>query len=95
MSLHLVFSAECNNAMTWQSVGLFHSHLYVKQPGNITRLLACSEEQLKTYGGMDAGPTFVYAGLLLLCLTLEDGATRELGDAGGCDLLRLLRARLR
>ena len=60
MSLHVVFSAECNPAMTWQSVGLFHSHKHVRQPGPITRLLACSEEQLASYPGLDAGPTFVH-----------------------------------
>jgi hypothetical protein len=30
------------------------------QPGGITRLLACSEEKLKTYQGLDIGPTFVH-----------------------------------
>ena len=60
MSLHLVFSAECNDAMTWQSIGLFHSFKRVGQSGNITRLLACSDEQMKTYTGLDAGPTFVH-----------------------------------
>ena len=59
-SVHVVFSAECNHAMTWQAVGLFHSHKAVNQPGPITRLLACSEEQQKDYRGMDIGPTFVH-----------------------------------
>ena len=60
MSLHVVFSAECNDAMTWQSIGLFHSFKAVGQRGNITRLLACSDEQLATYRGLDVGPTFVH-----------------------------------
>lgn len=60
MSLHVVFSAECNAAMDWQSIGLFHSFHAAGQPGNITRLLACSKEQLRTYAGLDAGPTFVH-----------------------------------
>ena len=59
-SVHVVFSAECNHAMTWQAVGLFHSHKAVNQSGPITRLLACSEEQQKDYRGMDIGPTFVH-----------------------------------
>ena len=59
-SVHIVFSAECNAAMTWQALGLFHSFRHVGQPGNITRLLACSKEQLAEYSGMDAGPTFVH-----------------------------------
>ena len=59
-SVHTVFSAECNHALTWQAVALFHSHHESRQPGPITRLLACSEEQLATYRGIDAGPTFVH-----------------------------------
>jgi hypothetical protein len=56
----VVFSAECNHALSWQSVGIFHSHEAVDQPGPITRLLACSDEQLQTYRGLDIGPTFVH-----------------------------------
>jgi hypothetical protein len=59
-SLHVVFSAECNHAFTWQAVGLFASHRSSGSSGNITRLLACSEEQLQNYSGLDAGPTFVH-----------------------------------
>ena len=59
-NVHVVFSAECNHALSWQSVGIFHSHKAVNQPGPITRLLACSEEQLQTYRGLDIGPTFVH-----------------------------------
>ena len=56
-SLHVVFSAECIPAFDWQSCGLFYSFHRVKQPGRITRLLACSAEQLKDlekYMSMDA-----------------------------------------
>lgn len=60
MSVHTVFSAECNHAMTWQAVGLFYSHHASQQPGPITRLLACSPSQLETYSGIDIGPTFVH-----------------------------------
>ena len=60
MSVHVVFSAECNHALSWQSVGIFHSHKAVNQPGPVTRLLACSDEQLQTYRGLDIGPTFVH-----------------------------------
>eukprot|EP00966_Prymnesium_polylepis_P319411 7375876-Prymnesium_polylepis.1 len=44
----------------WHSIAVFHSHRVRGQPGGITRLLACSEEQLKTYRGLDIGPTFVH-----------------------------------
>ena len=58
--LHTVFSAECNPIFDWHSIALFHSHRISGQPGGITRLLACSREQLKTYQGLDIGPTFVH-----------------------------------
>ena len=62
MDVHVVFSAECIPAFDWQSVGLFYSFNRTRQPGRITRLLACSEEQLATYpqANMDIGPTFVH-----------------------------------
>ena len=49
-SLHCrrVFSAECIPAFDWQSVGLFYSFYHSKQPGRITRLLACEDEQLRS-----------------------------------------------
>ena len=58
--LHTVFSAECNAIFDWHSIALFHSHRTSGQKGGITRLLACSEEQLKNYTGLDIGPTFVH-----------------------------------
>ena len=58
--LHTVFSAECNPIFDWHSIALFHSHKASGQAGGITRLLACSPMQLKTYGGLDIGPTFVH-----------------------------------
>ena len=60
--LHVVFSAECIPAFDWQSVGLFYAFNRTRQPGRITRLLACSDEQLATYpqANMDMGPTFVH-----------------------------------
>ena len=62
VGLHLAFSAECNSLFDWHSVGIFYSFEYARQHGNITRLLACSEEQLKTYPkqALEIGPTFVH-----------------------------------
>lgn len=57
---HTVFSAECNPTFDWHSIALFHSHAISGQPGGVTRLLACSEEKLRTYQGLDIGPTFVH-----------------------------------
>ena len=59
-SVHIVFSAECTPAMTWQALALFHSAKVTQPSANITRLLACSDEQMKTYQGLDLGPTFVH-----------------------------------
>ena len=62
---HVVFSAECIPAFDWQSCALFYSFYRVKQPGRITRLLACSEEQLASYPKslLEMGPTFVHANM--------------------------------
>ena len=62
VSLHVVFSAECIPAFDWESIGLFYSFRRSRQPGKITRLLACSDDQLKTYPrvNMEMGPTFVH-----------------------------------
>ena len=50
-----VFSAECIPAFDWQSVGLFYSFYHSKQPGRITRLLACEDEQLRVRAPSKAG----------------------------------------
>lgn len=67
-SVHVVFGAECTRSFDWMSVALFHSFETSgwKQKNhhnnNITRLLACSSEQLKRYGPerLAIGPTFVH-----------------------------------
>eukprot|EP00965_Chrysotila_dentata_P013362 442457-Pleurochrysis_carterae.AAC.1 len=55
---------------TWQAVGLFESYrrLKAKYPlhmarTNITRLLACDPDQLRTFQGLKIGPTFVHKNL--------------------------------
>ncbi|KAI4375362.1 hypothetical protein MLD38_013242 [Melastoma candidum] len=57
--LHTLFSVECQNYFDWQTVGLIHSFKKAGQPGPITRLLSCSDEEVKGYGGMDLAPTMV------------------------------------
>lgn len=57
--LHTLFSVECQNYFDWQTVGLVHSFKKAGQPGPITRLLSCSDEEVKGYGGMDLAPTMV------------------------------------
>ncbi|KAK6155251.1 hypothetical protein DH2020_009499 [Rehmannia glutinosa] len=55
--IHTLFSVECQNYFDWQTVGLMHSFRKAQQPGPITRLLSCTEEQKKKYKGMDLAPT--------------------------------------
>nr|DAD34343.1 TPA_asm: hypothetical protein HUJ06_004983 [Nelumbo nucifera] len=56
--IHTLFSVECQNYFDWQTVGLVHSFKKARQPGPITRLLSCTEEEKKRYKGMDLAPTF-------------------------------------
>lgn len=56
--IHTLFSVECQNYFDWQTVGLMHSFKKSRQPGPITRLLSCTQEERKTYRGMDLAPTF-------------------------------------
>lgn len=55
--IHTVFSTECTRYFDWQTVGLMHSFHTSGQPGNITRLLSCTEKDLKQYKGRDLAPT--------------------------------------
>ncbi|CAN4121710.1 unnamed protein product [Withania somnifera] len=56
--IHTLFSVECQNYFDWQTVGLMQSYRKAKQPGPITRLLSCTEEERKVYKGMKLAPTF-------------------------------------
>ncbi|KDP46351.1 hypothetical protein JCGZ_10191 [Jatropha curcas] len=55
--IHTIFSTECTPYFDWQTVGLVHSFHLSGQPGNITRLLSCTDEELKRYTGHDLAPT--------------------------------------
>ncbi|KAJ9540327.1 hypothetical protein OSB04_026833 [Centaurea solstitialis] len=56
--IHTLFSVECQNYFDWQTVGLVHSFRKSGQPGPITRLLSCTDDEKKRYRGMDLAPTF-------------------------------------
>lgn len=56
--IHTLFSVECQDYFDWQTVGLMHSYKKAQQPGPITRLLSCTEEEKKRYKGMGLAPTF-------------------------------------
>ena len=56
--IHTLFSVECQNYFDWQTIGVMHSFKKAKQPGPITRLLSCTDEEKKTYKGVDLAPTF-------------------------------------
>ena len=55
--IHTVFSTECSSYFDWQTLGLMYSYRLSGQPGGITRLLSCTDEQLKNYKGHDLAPT--------------------------------------
>ncbi|KAL3923736.1 MAG: hypothetical protein SGPRY_004129, partial [Prymnesium sp.] len=58
-NLHTVFTSECRNTQfDWFATGVYESFRNAGMQGSITRLLACSQEDLKEYGGLDLGPTF-------------------------------------
>nr|PNR58321.1 hypothetical protein PHYPA_005316 [Physcomitrium patens] len=67
--IHTLFSAECTPYFDWQTVGLVHSFKQSKQPGYITRLLSCTDENLKTYRGMNLAPTHIVPSMSLHPLT--------------------------
>ncbi|KAI3931416.1 hypothetical protein MKX01_040333 [Papaver californicum] len=55
--IHTVFSTECTTCFDWQTVGFMHSFRLSGQPGDVTRLLSCTDEDLKRYAGHDLAPT--------------------------------------
>ncbi|EPS70488.1 hypothetical protein M569_04262 [Genlisea aurea] len=57
--IHTLFSVECQNYFDWETVGLVHSFRKAAQPGPLTRLLSCTDEELEHYKGMDLAPTLV------------------------------------
>ena len=60
-NLHTVFTSECNNKQfDWFTVGVYESFRTSGMQGSITRLLACTPEDLAKYQGLDLGPTFVH-----------------------------------
>ena len=60
-NLHTVFTSECHNTQfDWFATGVYESFRNAGMQGSITRLLACTQEDLKHYKGLDLGPTFVH-----------------------------------
>lgn len=55
--LHTLFSVECGDYFDWQAVGLLHSLRKARQPGGVTRLVSCAEDQLPSYRGLRIGHT--------------------------------------
>ncbi|KAM1038207.1 hypothetical protein ACFX2I_032811 [Malus domestica] len=45
--VHTLFPVECQNNFDWQTVGLMHSYRKARQPGPITRLLSCTDDEKK------------------------------------------------
>ncbi|KAJ4758010.1 peptidyl serine alpha-galactosyltransferase [Rhynchospora pubera] len=57
--MHTLFSVECQDYFDWQTVGLMHSLQKANHPGPVTRLLSCTEDELRRYRGMNLAPTMV------------------------------------
>lgn len=74
-TIHTLFSTECTNYFDWQTVGLMHSFRLSGQPGGITRLLSCTDEDLENYQGMNLAPTHVVPSMSLHPLTGDWYAT--------------------
>ncbi|CAL5222328.1 g4674 [Coccomyxa viridis] len=64
-SIHTVVTTECTPYFDWQVLGLWYSFKRAKQPGKLTRLLSCTEEQLHTYRGLDLVTTHVVPSLTI------------------------------
>ncbi|KAK9819905.1 hypothetical protein WJX72_003823 [[Myrmecia] bisecta] len=58
-TVHTVVPTECGLYFTWQTLGIFYSHRKSGQAGPITRIMSCTEEQLKQYNDVDLVPTHV------------------------------------
>ncbi|CAL8472254.1 g11796 [Coccomyxa elongata] len=59
-NIHTVVPVECTHGyFEWQVIGLAYSFKRAGQPGPLTRLMSCSEEQLKDYKWLDLMPTYV------------------------------------
>ncbi|XP_022739359.1 peptidyl serine alpha-galactosyltransferase-like isoform X2 [Durio zibethinus] len=67
--IHTLFSTECTPYFDWQTVGFMHSFHLSGQSGNITRLLSCTDEDLKEYKGHDLAPTHYVPSMSLHPLT--------------------------
>lgn len=44
-NMHTVFLGDCTPYFQWMSMGMFYSHKKSGQPGPITRVMCCTEEQ--------------------------------------------------
>ena len=56
-NVHTVFTTECGTYFTWQALGMVYSHKKSGQPGKITRLMSCTDEQWASYPDKDLVPT--------------------------------------
>lgn len=70
--MHTLFSVECSSYFDWQTVGLMHSLRKAKQPGPITRLLSCTDEEVKKYKNFDLAPTHVVPSMTIHPITGDE-----------------------
>jgi hypothetical protein len=44
-TIHTAFPTECGQYFVWQSVGMVYSHKKIAQPGPLTRIVSCTQEE--------------------------------------------------
>ncbi|KAL2653972.1 hypothetical protein R1flu_022100 [Riccia fluitans] len=55
--MHTLFLVECRDYFDWQTVGLMLSLRKSGQRGSVTRLLSCTDRDMRVYKGRDLAPT--------------------------------------
>lgn len=75
-----VFCAECTNNFDYKSLGAYWSHAVSGMPGGITRLMACDDNQLRNYNGLNLGPTFVHRNHGRINHVRDDGEKAPFGS---------------
>lgn len=56
-NVHTVFTTECGTYFVWQALGMMYSHRKSGQPGKITRLMSCTDEQWEAFPDKNLMPT--------------------------------------
>lgn len=58
-SMHTVFTTECTPYFNWQTLGLLYSHHKSGQPGPVTRLMSCTDQDITTFRDLEGVQTHI------------------------------------